>query len=342
MSGLVALLGLDPAPGDPDEVRRLARAAGRTARRLGSAAERLRSLGADHGLWQGEAAEAFRTRIDDLPRRLDDAAAALSAVRGTLDGFAERLEDAQRRARLLAGEAHEVLTGPEPVVVAYDSRPARLAAVRRRAHALRAEVAADAAATATVLRQAAERAPDEPSRLERAVGALDAWVEDVVVENARAVEVVSLALGVAASVAAATGVGLSVAAPLAAASYAASLALVHYTEADEDDLLLATVGLLTFGVGTAAASTVRAAHLAGATASTSSGAAAWATTASVAATVGRGAGRTGWAVTAWSGGVTAAGVHGDARQRSARRRQPLVIAPGAPPGGAAGAVPQPG
>ena len=301
--------GLEPPPGDPDELRRLGRAAGRAAVQLTGSAARMRSIAATDGVWRGDAAEACRARLGALPARLDDAAAALRHAAGAVLACASHLEQAQHTARRLSAEALELLAAPP----SFESR-LQLDEVHRRARAARAELDGHLAVAARALRAAAESAPDEPGWWERAAGAVDDRVRAFVVEHARAVELAAYALGLAAGLAAATGLGAAVAVPLAAASYAASLALVHYTEADEDDLLLATAGVLTLGTGMAAGRAVQGAVAAGAPSS-----------AALAAAVGRTAERADAALTVVGGALTGRGVVDDLRTWRRRRERERAV-----------------
>ena len=60
---------------------------------------------ADGGLWRGEAADAFRHRLEDLPRDLDRAAEAYGLASRALTRFGLSLLEAQTAARGLEDRA---------------------------------------------------------------------------------------------------------------------------------------------------------------------------------------------------------------------------------------------
>ena len=66
------VVGGDPAPGEPDAYFELARALGATASNAEDAHRRLRAIGdqVDESIWRGEAADAFREKIGELPDKL--------------------------------------------------------------------------------------------------------------------------------------------------------------------------------------------------------------------------------------------------------------------------------
>jgi uncharacterized protein YukE len=305
-----AALGFDPAPGDPESLRELARATGRTAAQLAASAAALRGLAETDGLWRGSAAEAYRRQLAELPTRLDVAADALHRLDAALHTYGCRLDEARARARALAHEAAEA-----QAQLPDGAAQLRLQAARQRAGHLRDEVATDRRAAERALRAAAAEAPRDPGWLDRVVDGVQGWVRDAVVRHARAIEVAAFVASVAAGVALAVGlVGPAVA--LAGLSFGASLVLVHYTEADASDVLWATAGLMTLGTGAVAVRATRAAHAAG-----------WA------GPVGQASGGAGSALDVRSGGSAVAGVVRDRRARSGERDReppPLVLAPGQP------------
>ena len=67
------LVGGDPTPGDPNAYTRLSCFFDGTAQNASEAARRLRSLAlnADDSVWRGEAADAFREDLGELPKKLD-------------------------------------------------------------------------------------------------------------------------------------------------------------------------------------------------------------------------------------------------------------------------------
>jgi hypothetical protein len=292
-------LGYDPAPGEPAALRELGRAGGRTAGALAVAAAELRALAGDGSGWRGEAAEACRERLGRLPAQLEEAAGGLRAAHTALELFADRLDDAQRHAWRIAREAEAVRArADDPWAEELLER------LRWRARALHDEVLGESIAAERALRAAADLAPAEPG-----------WFERFVRSNTTLLEGASVVLGVAAGIAAATGVGMAVAPALAGLSLAASLALHHYGEADEAALVLAVVGAMTAGVGTAAAVAGRSAWAA-AGAATAAGR--LPTRAAAVSAAGRVADDVGWAVTAHGVGSFAGTVTADARNRQPR------------------------
>jgi hypothetical protein len=224
------------------------------------------------------------------------------------------LDDARRRGRALADQAGEAQCRlPEPAAQLH------LDQARGTARVLRDEVEHECRQAARALHRAADAAPRDPGWWRRIVAGADSWLREVVTRHARAVEVASFVLGVAAAAAAAS-VLVPVAVLLAGAGYAASLALVHYTEADESDLLLATAGVLTFDVGTTAAAVGAAAVRTGTASSLAR--------ADVAGRVGAVADDLGWKVTGYAGAAVVEGAVRDVVRRARERRHEQVLAPG--------------
>lgn len=201
MSGLSASASpRSLVPGDELAVEELAARLSRFGTGAAEAAGELRQVQA--GSWVGEAADAFREQVGDLPRRLDRGADAFFAAQQALDAYAAQV----RQARLVAAraidawadgerasaqwrlqvQAHDraqrtadltaVLTGV-PVVPPSGPRPSSVdpgdddrATAQRLLDGARDEVDATARQATSVLREAAEAAPDEPSWLSRAAG----------------------------------------------------------------------------------------------------------------------------------------------------------------------------
>jgi len=110
-------LGFDPAPGATERVGALAADLASVATELGSARQALTSIGHSGGIWQGDAAEAFRDKLGELPDYLDKANRSLGDAARTLDQWSADLasmqataaqyeaETAQRLQRLRAAES---------------------------------------------------------------------------------------------------------------------------------------------------------------------------------------------------------------------------------------------
>ena len=99
-------LGFDPAPGDVGAVSAAAGGAGAAGRTFGDASasvSRLNSSG-----WAGEAAEAFRGQLKDLPRDLDLAARSFQTAARALSDYGGGLQARQRRAGELEFRAEEL------------------------------------------------------------------------------------------------------------------------------------------------------------------------------------------------------------------------------------------
>ncbi|MBW3650412.1 MAG: hypothetical protein KY458_07585 [Actinobacteria bacterium] len=93
--------GVAPAtlvPGDPAGPRVLATRLDAYAESAAAAAGQLRAL--DAGGWVGEAAEAFRHALAQVPERLERAVGAFAEAASALRAYASTLEEAQQRARL--------------------------------------------------------------------------------------------------------------------------------------------------------------------------------------------------------------------------------------------------
>ncbi|MEU2771915.1 hypothetical protein ABZ646_03080 [Streptomyces sp. NPDC007162] len=101
-------LGFDPAPGDPDLVRDMHRKLSDCAREMERAHSKVTKL-MDGSYWEGDAAVAFRERLEGgpLPLTLENGARSVGEAAGQLDLWAAELDEFQRRARKLDGEAKD-------------------------------------------------------------------------------------------------------------------------------------------------------------------------------------------------------------------------------------------
>ena len=175
-------------PGDPDTVEALARRLGTYAEGAGQAAARLRAI--DSGAWVGEAADAFRAAIEEIPAKLERGAGAFAEAAEALGSYAGVLRAAQATAAQVAAmvadadaqsatwstrrdayqaalaQAQAIGVPPPPdVPPALDPGAAAPDHAARVLESARGEVAAAAGRSAARLRAAAAAAPNEPGLL---------------------------------------------------------------------------------------------------------------------------------------------------------------------------------
>ena len=180
------------APGEPDQLDRIALICHRTAGCLRGDAARLRDTSVAG--WSGPAARAYAWSVRGLPGDLSRAADSYDTVARALTAYAADLRAVQRQARraeaeldeldgLLVAEGHHLVGGVDPVAEALRERRMTAyedeqQAVRRRLAALAAD-AALAAGTATCRVRSACDAPQEaPSLFEHIVDGVGDWVQD--------------------------------------------------------------------------------------------------------------------------------------------------------------------
>lgn len=96
-------LGFDPAPGDPAALLAAAGSVGRAGDTFAAAAGDVDRLSASG--WTGEAADAFRGRLADLPRDLGLASRSHGAAQRALSGYGRGLSAQQVRAGQLEARA---------------------------------------------------------------------------------------------------------------------------------------------------------------------------------------------------------------------------------------------
>jgi predicted nucleotidyltransferase len=219
-------LGFDPTPGDARAVKAAARQMDRAARTFVDASRgvgRLNSSG-----WTGEAAEAFRGELKDLPRDLEFAARSHRAAARTLSKYGFDLETRQRRADELESRAEELKRQQAQAVaevnrIAAHTAPgdsAELATLRSHHTAAKsrvdglngdlAQVVADARrlldehrsaarSAAMTIRNASEAPYRRPGWLSRALTAAKSWITDhadVLTKISTVLKSVSAVLGV--------------------------------------------------------------------------------------------------------------------------------------------------
>jgi uncharacterized protein YukE len=198
-------LGFDPAPGDAGVLGRAADAVTGAGKVLGDASANVTRLNSSG--WTGDAAEAFRGQLKDLPRDLDLAARSHRTAAQALSGYRSGLEARQRRATELESRA-AALRQQESSAVAevnrlagrtapagspeftalkgqYDSARSRATAIgsdlqeviaqARRLHADHRSAADDAART---IRNVADAPYKEPGWLSKAWSGVKGWIAD--------------------------------------------------------------------------------------------------------------------------------------------------------------------
>lgn len=98
-------IGFDPAPGNADTVGLLATELRTVADKIHNAQESLMRVGHSDGIWRGEAADAFRGEVGELPKYLDDAGTGLQQAAVALGEWGDDLESLQKTAQILEDEA---------------------------------------------------------------------------------------------------------------------------------------------------------------------------------------------------------------------------------------------
>ncbi|MEC3995371.1 hypothetical protein VSR01_18255 [Actinacidiphila sp. DG2A-62] len=93
-------LDRDPVPGDPYEVKELARKLGAFADDVATALRSVRGLGGDTVIqsWAGLSGDAYREQFGDLPGELDKLERSYRLASGALDNYWPQLETAQADA----------------------------------------------------------------------------------------------------------------------------------------------------------------------------------------------------------------------------------------------------
>ncbi|WP_042412669.1 putative T7SS-secreted protein [Streptacidiphilus anmyonensis] len=97
-------LGFDPAPGSVASVAQLAQAMTASQRQLTEALHLISSVG-QGGTWTGDAANAFLSRVGELPRHLQQAEDSFGAAAHELTGWQSQLASLQQKAQELESEA---------------------------------------------------------------------------------------------------------------------------------------------------------------------------------------------------------------------------------------------
>lgn len=100
-------LGFDPAPGNLGRIEALHSQYAQVGESLGQAHQVLAAVGTNSGFWRGDAADAFRTKVGDLPGYLDDAHRSLDAAAAALQGWHTDLSSMQHTAADLELQANK-------------------------------------------------------------------------------------------------------------------------------------------------------------------------------------------------------------------------------------------
>jgi hypothetical protein len=199
-------LGFNPAPGDPAALDEAAQAARQFAERLANDVATLQRMQATD--WVGQAGDAFRDKVKDLPRDLDRSRAAHQTTAVALSGYASALGQAQGRARTLEQQAAEVLRqrqaainqanqladqanatqgGParDQLVTEYNTMVGRanqyvdqLTALRTQAQRLQADITSQGNQAAGTIRGASDAPYHEPHWWQKAWDGFMNWVRD--------------------------------------------------------------------------------------------------------------------------------------------------------------------
>lgn len=98
-------LGFDPAPGDIQSGSDAVASLDTVSQKLHAAHMALRGVSYSDGVWRGEGADAFRSRVGELPAKLETASNSLRDAKVALDGWVSDLGSFQREANGLEDEA---------------------------------------------------------------------------------------------------------------------------------------------------------------------------------------------------------------------------------------------
>ncbi|WP_330459288.1 hypothetical protein OIB37_21845 [Streptomyces sp. NBC_00820] len=183
-------LGFDPAPGVPASMQHLVATLTKVGKQLHDAHATLTRLGRTDGAWAGEAASAFAKKVGTLPKYLADGHSSLTDATHALHGWDTRLREFQSLAHRYEGEAaaarkalrsaqsnpdlglagrsfdtdaalHEAQQRLDHATKRVNDAQGELDAVIKKARHLLSDHDEAARAAASLLRKAAELAPDE-------------------------------------------------------------------------------------------------------------------------------------------------------------------------------------
>lgn len=204
-------LGGDPAPGDAGACDGLAQALSTTAGNAQKAHATLSRFGGlvDASIWRGEAADAFRERIGELPPKLVKLHKSYRAASEGMASYARMLRDLQSQARAALGQAQAAhgeraaqkrgrdqaqAQDPAASTAGYDRAIAdadqRLRSARRQINDLRGRRQAAERAAIAKLEQAGDLGIQNDPWYKRAWDAIDRWAD----ENADLLRTISAVL----------------------------------------------------------------------------------------------------------------------------------------------------
>ncbi|MEU9607024.1 putative T7SS-secreted protein [Streptomyces sp. NPDC048057] len=98
-------LGFNPARGEVVAINKLATDLRAVGREFDELHELVTNVGKDHGFWQGEGADAFRKKLGQLPKYLQQGNDSMSAAGRALLSWHDTLESLQRQAGPLESRA---------------------------------------------------------------------------------------------------------------------------------------------------------------------------------------------------------------------------------------------
>ena len=243
-------MGFDPAPGEVTVLDGAARGVDGAGRVFGEASANVARLNSSG--WTGDAADAFRGQLADLPRDLDVAARAHQNTARALRDYGEGLSTRQRRADELETRAAELKRQQQAAVAEVNQIAARTApqgspelatlrnqynsarsradglggdlqAVIAEARRLHGDHEAAARTAAGTIRNQADAPYEEPGWLSRAWSSVKGWIAenaDVLTTISSVLKGVSAVLGVLSLVP-----GLQFLAPFAIAAGGIALAI---------------------------------------------------------------------------------------------------------------------
>jgi uncharacterized protein YukE len=243
-------LGFDPAPGDPGAVSSAASGVTAAGKVFSAASANVTKL--NSSAWTGDAAEAFRGQLKDLPRDLDLAARSHQTAARTLTDWGSGLVARQRRAADLESRAAELRRQEQSAVASvnqlagqsapsgsaeyadlktrYDSARTHANAVSSdlqdviaQARRLYSEHRSAASSAAGTIKNVADAPYKEPGWLSRAWSSVKGWIADhadVLAKISSVLKGISAVLGVLSLVP-----GLQFLAPFAVAAGAIALGI---------------------------------------------------------------------------------------------------------------------
>ncbi|MBK0866441.1 MAG: hypothetical protein IJH84_16405 [Saccharopolyspora sp.] len=196
------VLGFDPAPGTVATVESVATDLQQVSTKMGDAHQALTKIGREDGIWEGQAADAFRRTVGELPKYLEQAHRSLGDAARTLTQWYEHLGSMQQKARSYEAEAaaaqqrvRQAESNPhfnlanqhfpdraslqqaqsklDAAQSTLNNANADLEAIREQATRLLHQHDDLAKTVEDALRRAADEAPEKPGLLERLGNALD-------------------------------------------------------------------------------------------------------------------------------------------------------------------------